>query len=286
MATNRYTGESRAVRALGDGRITNLVASMVLRFLPKSPLLYCSLDHSQFGPFCIAVLAVSLKKGRAIPIWCQVNISQAGLMKPLLAELEALALAFPSNRRLVLVMDRWFCGKQLFELMYRQSWYFICRAKYDRRVEVPWENGSVPVGEVSREETTVVYKGMKLRLIISSLRPGMKEDEPWFLLTNLLPEITYRQILNRYAERFEIEECFKDVKWIQRLEWQHVRKPETMRALLLFIFLGWWIFWSLMPPKPDRKTHPKHRLSWFRSAYELLRRLSWPPELRFTPLTR
>jgi len=40
----------------------------------------------------------------------------------------------------------------------------------------------------------------------------MKEPEPWFLLTNLPEEVTYRQVLNSYAERFEIEECFKDMK--------------------------------------------------------------------------
>ena len=284
LVTNPYTGESRAVRALHDGRISSLVEALVLEFLPKSSLLYCSLDHSQFGPFCIAVLAISLRKGRAIPIWCQMNVSQAGLMKPLLSALDELAASLPPDQKLVLVMDRWFCGKNLLQSIRKKGWFFVSRAKYGRHVEAPWENGTIPVGEVSREETRVVYKGMELRLVRSTLRPGMKEDEPWFLLTNLPADITYRQVLNRYAERFEIEECFKDVKWIQRLEWQQVRKAETMRALLLFVFLGWWIFWNLMPPEPDRKTHPKHRISWFRAAYETLRRLTWPPELRFTPL--
>jgi Transposase DDE domain len=284
LAANRYTGQSRAIRALGDGRVAELVAGLLLGFLPRSPLVYCSLDHSQFGPFCVAVLAVSLRKGRAIPVWCQVGVGGAGLMKPLVKALQELAEALPPDRRPVLVMDRWFCGKGLFELIARYRWYFIARAKYGRKVEVPWENGAVPVGEVSREETKVGYKGIPLRLVRSSLRPGMKEAEPWFLLTNLPEDVTYRQVLNRYAERFEIEECFKDMKWLQRLEWQQVRKPETMRALLLFVFLGWWILWSLLPPKPGKRAHPKHRLSWFRSAYETLGRLAWPPELRLTPL--
>ena len=77
---------------------------------------------------------------------------------------------------------------------------------------MPWENGVIPVGEVSREDTRVTYQGLPMRLIRSTLRPDMKEPEPWFLLTNLPEEVTYRQVLNSYAERFEIEECFKDMK--------------------------------------------------------------------------
>jgi len=113
LVTNPYTGESRAVRALHDGRISSLVEALVLEFLPKSSLLYCSLDHSQSRPVCIAIMAVSLRKGRAIPVWCQVNVSEASLMKPLLKALEELALAIPEDQPLVLVMDRWFCGKNL-----------------------------------------------------------------------------------------------------------------------------------------------------------------------------
>lgn len=146
LTFNRHTGESRAIRTLNDYRITEFVASLILQFLPKSATLYCSLDHSQFGPFCIAVLAVSFRKGRAIPVWCQVNVSEAGLMKPLLKALEELAVAIPPDQQLVLVMDRWFCGKKLFDLIQKKKWYFICRAQYGRPVEVPWGNEAIPVG--------------------------------------------------------------------------------------------------------------------------------------------
>lgn len=285
LATNRKTGESRAYRVLHDSRSAPLLFKLLLWYLPKSPLLYCSLDHSQFGPFCVAVLAVSLRKGRAIPIWCQINVSQAGLMRPLLTALKELAKTIPPDQRLVLVMDRWFCGRKLFELIQAHGWYFICRTKFDRRVEVPWENGSVPVGEVSREETGVFYFGMPLRLIRSNVQPGMKQQEPWFLLTNLPEEVSRIQILHRYADRFEIEECFKDMKWLQRLEWQQVRNPSVMQTLLLFVFFGWWLFWVVFHPKPTRNIHPKHRLSWFREAWETLYRLSWPDTLRFTSLS-
>ena len=288
LSLNRKTGESRVYRVLRDKRTAPLLLKMITKFLPKGSLLYCSLDHSQFGPFCIAVLAVSFRKGRALPIWCQVNISEAGLMKPLVKELKVLASSLPKDQKLVLVMDRWFCGRKLFDLIASFNWYFICRIKYSGRVSVPWEDEPIPIGEISHFETVCWYKDIELRMVRSNLKPGMKEDEPWFLLTNLPDSITRRQVVNRYAERFEIEESFKDMKWLNRLEWQRIKKSAVVQSLLLFIFFGWWIFWLLsFDLKPDElKSHnPKHQLSWFRVVWEMVHRLSWPDEFRFTPLT-
>lgn len=110
----------------------------------------------------------------------------------------------------------------------------------------------------------------------------MKCDEPWFLLSNLPEEATRRQILNRYAERFEIEEAFKDLKWLQRLEWQQIKKPEVIESLLHFVFLGWWLLWRLEGKDlPKREKQGKHHISWFRRSWEKLQLLSRPPELCF-----
>jgi hypothetical protein len=92
LGLNRWTGENRIRRLVTDEQL-----SVHLQCLLVSEALashhgqwYCSLDHSQFGPFCIAILAVSHRKGRAIPIWVQVNVSEAGLITPLLQALEEL----------------------------------------------------------------------------------------------------------------------------------------------------------------------------------------------------
>lgn len=96
-------------------------------------------------------------------------------------------------------------------------------------------------------------------------------------------------VLHRYGERFEIEEAFKDLKWLQRLEWQRVRKPELIRSLLLFTFLGWWLLWRYIYPAvskqtPQKKLLPKKRLSWFRLAWEELQRLLRTPLLPTVPV--
>lgn len=229
LGLNRFTGENRIRRLVTDQVLTDrLQQLLVSETLSKhSGYLYCSLDHSQFGPFCIAVLAVSFRKGRAIPVWCQVNVSEAGLIAPLLVALEALfgILANDAPKlKLVLVMDRWFASDKLFCLFEEYSIYFVCRTKSDKRVQLPWDPSwyKIPIMELSFLETKIAYRGHKLRLIRSEVTPDMKDPEPWFLLTNL-PDagegaVTRRQVLNRYEERFEIEEDFKDIKWLQRLE--------------------------------------------------------------------
>lgn len=291
-APNRSTGENRMRRLVTDTVLTDQLQELLVRemFTNRQGYWHCSLDHSQFGPFCIAVLAVSVRKGRAIPVWCQVNLSEAALVAPLLAALEALLVALATiapKLKLVLVMDRWFASDKLFELFAQfDGAYFIARTKSDKRVRLPWDPSwwRTPILEVSQVELPITYRAHKLRLVRSELLPSMKDPEPWFLLTNLPEEVTRRQLLNRYSERFEIEEAFKDLKWLNRLEWQRVRKPEVIHSLLLFVFFGWWLLWRYVAPTvirqaSQKKLHPKKRLSWFRLSWEYSQRLLRTPLL-------
>jgi hypothetical protein len=296
IGLNRWTGENRIRRAITDNRLADQLQQLLVTemFQNRSGYLYCSMDHSQFGPFCIAVLAVSRRKGRAIPVWIQVNLSEAALIAPLLIALEQLFVelrCIAPKLKPVLVMDRWFASDKLFKLFEAYGVYFISRTKSDKRIQLPWDPSwwRTPIQEVSLLETKITYRTHKLRLVRSELRPDMKDPEPWFLLTNLPDEITRTMGLHRYAERFEIEEAFKDVKWLQRLEWQRVRKPEVIRSLLLFTFLGWWLLWRYVSPAvtkqtPQKKLHPKKRLSWFRLSWEELQRLLRTPLLTPVPL--
>lgn len=293
LGLNRFTGESRIRRLVTDQGLTDLLQRLLISetLSKRSGYLYCSLDHSQFGPFCIAVLAVSFRKGRAIPVWCQVNVSVAGLIAPLLLALEALFTVLASEApklKLVLVMDRWFASDKLFTLFTRYSIYFIARTKSDKRVQLPWDPSwyKIPIIELSFLETEITYRDHKLRLIRSEMTSDMKDPEPWFLLTNMPSEgegaATRRQVLKRYEERFEIEEDFKDIKWLQRLEWQRVRTPEVIRNLLLFVFLGWWLLWwceGSTTSTAQKHIHPKKKLSWFRLVWEQLQYLLSAPQL-------
>jgi hypothetical protein len=294
LGLNRWTGENRIRRLVTDEELSVYLQRLLVCevLATHKGQWYCSLDHSQFGPFCIAVLAVSHRKGRAIPIWCQVNVSEAGLIAPLLAALEELFVFLQTNApelQLVLVMDRWFASDKLFTRFTEYGTYFIARTKSDKLVQLPWDPSwwREPIHDISHEELPITYHSHKLRLVRSDYHEDMKDPEPWFLLTNLPDDITRRMILNRYKERFEIEEAFKDIKWLQRLEWQRVKKPTVIRNLLLFVFLGWWLLWCYTTKElPKQKLHPKKRLSWFRQAWEYLQRLLRTPLLPPIPVAQ
>jgi hypothetical protein len=185
LGLNRWTGENRIRRLVADvvlaDRLQHLLVSEALA--SHTGRWYCSLDHSQFGPFCIAILAVSHRKGRAVPIWCQVNVSEAGLITPLLVALEELFQFLQSNApdlTLVLVMDRWFASDKLFTLFKSYAIYFIARTKSDKLVQLPWDPSwwKEPIHDISHPELPITYHQHKLRLIRSNYNESMKDPEP------------------------------------------------------------------------------------------------------------
>jgi len=255
LAQNRHTGESKVRRAVGDKRFPRLILKSILkRYLSLAAMyskgeLRFSLDHSQFGSFYIAWIAVSIGKGRALPVWCVMAPFRRGaLLKPLLRGLTILfgELSQAQKRMAVLTMDRWFGIPQLLTWLDDQHIKFIVRVKAGSPVGVPWREAgrTTPVKEISDEDCPVSYAGKNWRFIRSDWREAMKEDEPWYLLTNIPVDQqkgSRAHILNLYADRFQIEEFFRDIKWIQGYEWERVKKATTLQNTLLFAALGWWM---------------------------------------------
>lgn len=287
LSVNRCTGESRMRRTVTDSRFPSLVLKLILKeFLPRKGRLQLSLDHSTFGCLTLAVFALSAGKGRALPVWCVITRTGKGhrLLKPLLRGFAVLLeqLSYDQRKRLVVVMDRWFDIPDLLLWLDDNHLKFVVRLKADRPMGVPWvaPHLTVPVGEVSLPDTPVTYHERDWRLVRSDYKPGMKQIEPWFLLTNI-PEskLSRRQILRLYARRFEIEEHFKDIKWIQGYEWHRIKQLKVARTVFAFVFLGWWLLLRAHHSLPDKlKQHPKKQLSWFRTIWE-----HWLQQ-RLTPL--
>jgi hypothetical protein len=290
LASKRKTGESRVYRLLRDTRWPGIVLKIILKqFVPAgTSFIHLALDHTQIGSFKVAVITLSVGRGRSLPIWCQV--CDDGTMTELMEALGVLFDQVANPGRFIITMDRWFASPNLLPFLNGRGVKFICRTKSSLPVTVPWDPyQTVPVAEVSHEETLCQYAKLDLRLVRSDWHEGMKQDEPWFLLTNIPDTVmSRRQILNRYAKRFEIEEFFKDIKWIQRYEWQRLETREVFAVLLEFAFLGWWIMADTMKDvirkSRSRSIHDHQRLSWFRACYEEFIKLLWPPQLRFVPL--
>ncbi len=282
LRDNPETGKQRIYRLGRDSRMVQITRRIITKhFLPKSGSLHMSLDHSQFGPFYIAVLALSTRKGRAIPVWLEVQKRNGKLMRPLMKALRVLLNELDSvdRQRIILTLDRWFASPQLFTFLDSYHIGFICRIKSDLPVMVLWDPyHPVQAGQISHEETTVTYADMELRFVRSDYHEGMKQKEPWFLLTNIpATQLSRQQILNYYAKRFEIEEFFKDIKWIQRYEWHQIKKATVMQVVLSFAFVGWWLLYDCLASTVRASRHrqlkrQRDRLSWFRSCWEALQR--------------
>jgi hypothetical protein len=291
LCENRWTGEVRIRRTVTEDRFPALLQKTILKeFLPKRGQLRLSLDHSTFGRFTIAVFALSAGNGRALPVWCVITRTGKGhpLLKPLLKGFAQLLehLSYQERNRLVVVMDRWFAIPDLLEFLDDEHIGFVVRLKKDTSLGVPWVEPylTTTAGDVSLPDTPVTYHGHDWRLVRSDLRPGMKSEEPWFLLTNIpTTERTRQQILRIYAKRFEIEEHFKDIKWIEGYEWHQIRKVSVARTVFMFVFFGWWLLMqAYQATKAEhrdthRDVHPKKRLSWFRTIWEYWLRLRLRP---------
>lgn len=291
LCENRWTGEVRIRRTVTDERFPALLMRTIIKeFLPKSGTLRLSLDHSTFGTFTIAVFALSAGKGRALPVWCVITRTGKGhpLLKPLLKGFRILLeqLSYQQRKRLVVVMDRWFAIPDLLEYLDGEHIGFIVRLKKDTPLGVPWVEPylTTTAGEVSLPDTPVTYHGHDWRLVQSDLKPGMKEEEPWFLLTNISSrKLTRQQLLRCYAKRFEIEEHFKDIKWIEGYEWHQMKKLPVARTVFMFVFLGWWLLLRFYRATAGehrdthRNIHPKKQLSWFRTIWEYWQRLRLQP---------
>lgn len=289
LSENRWTGEVRIRRTVTETRFPSLLMRTILKeFLPPRGRLQLSLDHSTFGTFTIAVFALSAGRGRALPVWCVVTRTGKGhpLLKPLLRGFKLLLeqLSYQQRKRLVVVMDRWFAIPELLGYLDSEQIGFVVRLKAGTPLGAPWvePHKTTTAGEVSLPDAPAAYHGRDWRLVRSDIRSEMKQDEPWFLLTNIpAHKATRQQILRIYSKRFEIEEHFKDIKWIEGYEWHRMKKLDTARTVFMFVFLGWWLLLKALGTNKnhqnERKTHPKKQLSWFRTIWEHWLRLRLQP---------
>jgi hypothetical protein len=289
MSANRWTGETRMRRTVGETRFPLLLLSVILKeFVPKSGALRLSLDHSTFGCLTLAVFALSTGKGRALPVWCVITRNGKGhpLLRPLLKGFRVLLdqLSYQQRKRLVVVMDRGFAMPSLLGWLHCERIDFVVRLKAGTPLGVPWlePHLTMAAGNVSLSDTPATWHGHDWRLVRSDVRPGMKQEEPWFLLTNIpAAKRTRQQILRTYAKRFEIEEHFKDIKWIEGYEWHRIRHLAVARTVFAFVFLGWWLllkaYGTAAGHPATRHTHVKKRLSWFRTIWEDWLRLRQQP---------
>jgi hypothetical protein len=105
-----------------------------------------------------------------------------------------------------------------------------------------------------------VYEGTRVRVVVSEKLSERIDSqgrvEPWYLVTN---DFTSEKevIVSRYYFRFEIEEAFKDLKYIQNLKkFYRIKKAQTFQTLLWFCILKIWLAFLL----DGTKQYLRHRI--------------------------
>lgn len=73
-----------------------------------------------------------------------------------------------------------------------------------------------------------------------TLKTKGKAHEPWYVLTNDL-SLSAGAVTTIYYHRFEIEEVFKDAKYLFGLETIQFKLPERLATVLWFVCLGFWL---------------------------------------------
>lgn len=187
-------------------------------------------------------------KGRAIPlIWhivkyCDIKDSQNLIEERLIARLVTITRETFPDKKLLLTADRGFGRATLFKFLLKKKVLFAIRVKGD--VTITTSNGKRlslrTLGKklatnVPQWHTHISYRsdsyvtGLNLAAVVAPEFEG-KDLDPWFIATNLRkPETT----IKRYAERFHIEEWFKDFKHQLGIAKLQTRNLMRIRRLIL-----------------------------------------------------
>ncbi len=174
--------------------------------------------------------------------------------------------------------DRGFGGIGVISYLHNAGATFYVRLKAGHQVS----DGTkiVEVSGISERDEVVKLNGILLRVVRSSKNRRCKE--PWYILTNDFKSSS-NKILRIYYHRFEIEELFKDTKHLLELKRARFNRPNSLKIILLLVFIGLAILFSLSRKKVVRTLHklrgspdhPKKVLSWVRETWELVCLLGW-----------
>lgn len=167
-------------------------------------------------------------KGRAIPLlwhivrYCDIKDSQNLIEERLVTRLVNLVCEVTPDKKILLTADRGFGRATLFQFLLKKKVLFAIRVKGDvtitakkgkrmslRMLEKRLVAGVPQWYEQILYRSDSIVSGLNLAAVVAPKDAEGKDADPWFLVTNLRKVET---TIQRYAERFHIEEWFKDFK--------------------------------------------------------------------------
>jgi hypothetical protein len=270
IETNFNTAKSKAYRLTANSRWLKVFPQLLNHLGLVSDGSIVALDFSTFGRFQILTFAMQTRLGRALPVYFEI------ITYPITKDSQNLFICEAIERlveavgcRPKLVMDRGFACPHILKHLASLSHPFIVRIK-SMKTLTDAEKQLIFKAKAAPDNDLVVHVyEHDLRLVVSD-DPG-NGHEPWYLITNDV--ISVRDgIIAHYYHRFEIEEFFKDAKWLQGLEHLRVKKIQSMSVVLWFVILGWWCMALLKRDTPVMQgQHAHDKLSFPRLIAEAIR---------------
>jgi len=269
IVTNPHTAKTKAWRLLKNRRWHTVIPSLLVQLKLITPQSILCLDFSDFHGWQVLTFAVQTHRGRAIPVYFEIikyPITEKSQNIFIVSTIEHLVKIIGCRPKLV--MDRGFACPHIIKHLAKQKHLFVVRIKGVKQVR-NWQHHLVKAKRTKKNDQKVQAYTKNLRLVISDKLKGM--PEPWYLVTNDFTS-TREEIVTDYYHRFEIEEFFKDAKWLLGLEWVCYYRAQSMATVLWFVILGLWFLETLriVILQPEWKNH--HAVSFNRFVYELLQR--------------
>jgi hypothetical protein len=168
----------------------------------------------------------------------------------------------------LLLLDRGFEGQEIFAALQSRGLHFVGRI----RAVSKWVNDFLRSGATSQvvELVTKKHPTVKLRIVRG---PQSRGDKPLLIVTNLIePDITAKELIKLYRERWEVETLFSSMKTQLKVEEFHARSPHGIRqelwANLVVLAMASILLRSITRPHLLKRINGK-------SLLEALRREVW-----------
>jgi hypothetical protein len=275
---NRSTAESKIYRLTKNEKILRSFYRILkhLDLIDEQSIVI--IDFSTFCGFQVLTLALQTKEGRAIPLFFDVitypireATSQNLFIIETIKRFKEIIGFYPQ-----FVLDRGFAIPSLVQFFIKNNIFFYVRSKMGKNVLIPDKEGkerSVPLSQIKPFDSNVLAYGFSLRLIISN--KSKKSKEPWYIFTNNF-DLKRKEIIEIYYYRFEIEETFKDLKYLFELNQLTIKKKLTFKILLWFFILAIWTIYLLKErlkyTLEQVKTNTHKKLSHIRYYFESIQR--------------
>lgn len=210
-----------------------------------------SMDWTDLGEFMGLWLSLPYH-GRALPLGCCVlskPISEGDMTDEELSMVKCfLNLFSPEIRaRLVILADRGFAKRDLFEVIQSLGAHWAIRLPRHRQIHVQekWiELQDIPVApgattlvgqvEVNKEKPMAVY--LAIRRVLPQQHDPHDDDDTWYVASDMAEGST---LLEWYSKRFQIEEMFRDLKDHWNIDRHRLKTEESVGKMMLVATLAY-----------------------------------------------